>query len=168
MSDARTDDDTSSRRLAAGRWVELALTVTILGLVLIFVAATFGKTSAFAQASSGRGPFFFPRIVMALLLVLTPFLFMGLRSGTRALPPARPLTRMLSLMLATAIYCYFIGILGFLISSVLFAIIVPVLLGRRDVGLLAPIALAYGAAVWLLFERVFLIILPASPWPLGF
>lgn len=168
MTDFNTDEAPKTGAGRSARWVELAVTLAILGVILTFLAATFGKTSAFAQASSGRGPFFFPRIVIALLLLLTPVLFLGLRHGAPALPTARPLTRMLCLMGATALYCLLIGVLGFLISSVLFAVAVPVLLGRRDLGLLALLALAYGTAVWLLFEKVFLIILPASPWPLGF
>ncbi len=168
MSDTSNDDGPAPGGRAAARWAELALTLAILGVTVVFLAATFGKTSAFAQASSGRGPFFFPRIVIALLLLLMPFLFVGLRRAAHPLPPARPLVRMLALMLATAIYCALIGVIGFLIASVEFAFALPVLLGRRDLGLLAVIALAYGVLVWLLFEKVFLIILPASPWPLGF
>jgi len=151
-----------------GRRVEIGLTLLILGAILVFLAATFGRTSAFAQASSGRGPFFFPRILIALLLILVPFLLAGAVRHGRALPLQKPLARMLSLIAATGAYCALIGLAGFLIASVLFAMAVPLLLGRRDVVLLAALALPYGAIVWLLFEKVFLIVLPASPWPIGF
>jgi hypothetical protein len=80
----------------------------------------------------------------------------------------KPMNRMLLLIVATGIYCGLIGLLGFLIASVLFAFAVPLLLGRRDFLLLVTIALIYGVAVWLLFEKLFQIILPASPWPIGF
>ena len=168
MAQDITEPKDEARLLNAGRWTEATLTLLILATIMIFLVATFGETSAFAQASSGRGPFFFPRMVLVILLAMMPAVVVGLRRQAQPLPPMKPMNRMLLLIVATGIYCGLIGLLGFLIASVLFAFAVPLLLGRRDFLLLVTIALIYGVAVWLLFEKLFQIILPASPWPIGF
>ena len=149
---------------AGERLVALAI-VLLTGL---FLSMTFGEVSAFARQSAGRGPFFFPRIVLIALLVAECFLLWSAFS-----PPGEDERRPVSwkfalLILATAAYCALIPVAGFLISSAVYGFAVPVLLGRRDVILLAVVSLVYSIALWLLFERVFLIILPASPFDIGF
>lgn len=168
MTDGSVDKVALERARVGGFWAEIAIAIAITAGLVVFLAATFGETSAFAQASSGRGPFFFPRFVLGAMFLAVPFLFLGARHNVRALPPAGPLARMGLLILATAGYCALIGVLGFLIASVLFAVLVPLLLGRRDPVTIVLVAVVYSAAVWALFEKVFLIILPASPWDIGF
>jgi putative tricarboxylic transport membrane protein len=168
MSSIQTEIAGEERRRVLGLRTEVAVAILIAAALAVFIAATFGKTSAFAQASSGRGPFFFPGIVLGIMAALLPLVLVGLRNRVTALPERRPMLRMLSVMLATGLYCGLIEVLGFLIASLLFAAFVPLLLGRRDFLTIAIVAVTYAIAVWMLFEKVFLIILPASPLGLGF
>ena len=161
-------DAVSPRRQRAGRLTEIMIVALLVAALALFLAASFGKTSAFAQASSGRGPYFFPRIVLGGMAILIPVLLVGIRQRAALLPERAPLVRMIFVILATAAYCAAIGVIGFLLASVLFGGLVPVLLGQRGYLMLAAIALSYAVAVWLLFEKIFLIILPASPFGLGF
>nr|WP_272213796.1 tripartite tricarboxylate transporter TctB family protein [Marinicella sp. W31]MDC2879748.1 tripartite tricarboxylate transporter TctB family protein [Marinicella sp. W31] len=150
----------------ASRAAEAAVIAALFLLVVVFTIQTFEEISAFARASQGKGPFFFPRFVLAAMALLLLLLLPGLRRGSRALPPLAPAGKMLALMAATATYCALMPFIGFLAASVLFAIAVPLVLGRRDTILLVAVAISYSLAVWFLFERVFLILLPGFSWPL--
>ncbi|WP_174802922.1 tripartite tricarboxylate transporter TctB family protein [Martelella limonii] len=152
----------------AARLSEAAVIGALVLVVLVFFIQTFEEISAFAKASQGRGPFFFPRFVlgiMAVLLALLIALLPGARHGGSELPALRPSLRMLALMAATAVYCALMPVIGFLWSSMIFALAVPFILGRRDFLLLGAVAVGYSLAVWFLFERVFLILLPGFSWP---
>ncbi|WP_180899869.1 tripartite tricarboxylate transporter TctB family protein [Martelella soudanensis] len=164
-----TDREISDGKVSlAARVTEAAVIGALALVVLVFFIQTFEEISAFARASQGRGPFFFPRFVlgvMAVLLALLMFLLPGVRHRGTELPALRPSLRMLALMAATAGYCAAMPVIGFLASSIVFAIAVPAILGRRDILLLAAVAASYSLAVWFLFERVFLILLPGFSWP---
>lgn len=162
---SQTGHETAKRR---GLYSEAVLGLLVLAMLLVLLWATFGPTSAFARASSGRGPFFFPRIVIGLVFLMLPWLFLGLRQGARAVPASAPLMRMGLLIGLMGLYCAALGFLGFLIPSILFAVAVPMLLGQHKPVRLAIIAVAYCVCLLLLFQEVFLIRLPASPWPVGF
>ncbi|MBB4120901.1 tripartite tricarboxylate transporter TctB family protein [Martelella radicis] len=150
----------------ASRAAETAVIAALFLLVIVFTIQTFEEISAFARASQGKGPFFFPRFVLAVMAFLLLLLLPGLKHGSRELPPLAPALKMVALMAATAVYCALMPVIGFLAASVLFAVAVPLVLGRRDIGLLVAVAISYSLAVWLLFERVFLILLPGFAWPL--
>lgn len=146
-----------------------AVALIIVSVTAVFFVLTFGEVSAFARASAGRGPYFFPRVVLVLLLIVeTVLLFSVFAPRHPDVGRRLPNRRMALLMAATAAYCALIPLAGFLIASVIFGIFVPLLLGRRDYAVIVPVAVAYSVAVWWLFERVFLIILPASPFDIGF
>ncbi|MDD9720677.1 tripartite tricarboxylate transporter TctB family protein [Sulfitobacter sp. PR48] len=141
----------------------------IVAVTAVFLMLTFGEVSAFARNSAGRGPYFFPRLVLIFLLIAESFLLANVFSPRGAVQNSpRPTWRVAWLVLATAAYCALIQLAGFLIASILFGIAVPLLLGRRTWITIMAVALVYSIAVWLLFERVFLIILPASPFDIGF
>ncbi|AQZ53930.1 tripartite tricarboxylate transporter TctB family protein [Martelella mediterranea] len=165
MADRQISDGKVS---LAARISEAAVIGALALLVLVFFIQTFEEISAFARASQGRGPFFFPRFVlgvMALLIALLILLLPGARHRGSELPALKPALRMLALMAATAGYCAAMPVIGFLSSSIVFAIVVPAILGRRDILVLAAVAVSYSLAVWFLFERVFLILLPGFSWP---
>lgn len=161
-------ESSDSRGSLAARMSEMAVIGALALVVLVFFIQTFEEISVFARASQGRGPFFFPRFVLgllAVLLVLLAGLLPGARRRSPELPALRPALRMASLIGATGLYCAAMPVAGFLWSSIVFAIVVPVILGRRDMLLLGVVAASYSVAVWLLFERVFLILLPGFSWP---
>lgn len=156
------------RGVTPGLTGERVVALVIVLTTALFLSMTFGEVSAFARQSAGRGPYFFPRIVLIALVFAECFLLWSVFArGETA--EARPVGwKFAGLVLATAAYCALIPWAGFLISSVLYGLAVPILLGRRDVLLLAVVSLVYSVALWMLFERVFLIILPASPFDIGF
>ncbi|GHF46221.1 tripartite tricarboxylate transporter TctB family protein [Seohaeicola zhoushanensis] len=147
---------------------ERVVALVIVLTTALFLSLTFGEVSAFARQSAGRGPYFFPRIVLIGLVLAECFLlWSAFARGENE--ERRPVTwKFAGLVLATAGYCALIPWAGFLIASALYGLAVPLLLGRRDVILLAVVSLVYSVALWMLFERVFLIILPASPFDIGF
>lgn len=150
--------------LAGERVVAMVIVLTS----ALFLSMTFGDVSTFAGQSAGRGPYFFPRIVLiGLLLAECSLLWSVFVRGEDE--ERRPVGRkFVWLVLATAGYCALIPWAGFLISSIFYGFVVPLFLGRRDVFLLAVVSLIYSVALWMLFERVFLIILPTSPFDIGF
>ncbi len=147
---------------------ERIVAVVIVVTTGFFLSKTFGEVSAFASQSAGRGPFFFPRIVLTGLLFAECFLLWTVFNPAGLEEKRKPNWKLAFLVLATGLYCAFIPMLGFLISSALFAFAVPLLLGRRDLIMIAIVSIIYSISLWLLFERVFLIILPDSPFDVGF
>ncbi|MBY8975946.1 tripartite tricarboxylate transporter TctB family protein [Rhodobacteraceae bacterium NNCM2] len=150
------------------RLADRVVALVIVTLTGLFLYLTFGEVSAFAQASAGRGPFFFPRIVLIAMLIAEVFLLRNVFSDAGGGSLREPTLKLLGLVVATGAYCALIPELGFLLSSIAFGFTVPVMLGRRDYLLIGAIAVVYSVAVWALFERVFLIILPLSPFDIGF
>lgn len=145
-------------------WLEAALLAGFLVLVASFFWASFAEVSAFARATHGRGPYFFPRLVLGIMAALLPFLVFGLLRSARRLPEAAPMLRLGAVIALTALYIAALERIGFVAASVVYAVAIPLLLGRRDLWLLVLIAVVYAVVVWLLFERAFLIILPTARW----
>ncbi len=136
-----------------------------LALVSLFlIHHTFEPIYQRSYQAAGRGPVFFPRILLGIMLVLSlAVMVQGLRETALRIEPALAL-RMAAVVAVTAAYVLAITRAGFLISSIAFALILPPLLGyRRPLPILA-VAAIYPLAVWYLFDRVVRILLPASPW----
>ena len=148
----------------SARWLEAVLLAGFLALVVAFFWASFAEVSAFARSGHGRGPFFFPRLVLGVMALLLPFLVLGLVRGSRRMPERAPLIKLGAVIALTALYIAALERVGFVAASIAYALAIPVLLGRRDLWLLVPVAVIYALVVWLLFERAFLIILPAGSW----
>ncbi|MCC5968872.1 MAG: tripartite tricarboxylate transporter TctB family protein [Pararhodobacter sp.] len=146
------------------RWLEATLLAGFLVLIVAFVWASFAEVSAFARSGHGRGPYFFPRLVLGVMALLLPFLVLRLVRSTRTLPERAPMIRLGAVIALTALYIAGLERIGFVASSIVYALAIPLLLGRRDLWLLVPVAVVYALVVWLLFERAFLIILPAGSW----
>ena len=145
-------------------WLEAALLAGFLVLVASFFWASFAEVSAFARSGHGRGPFFFPRLVLGVMALLLPFLVLGLVRGSRRMPERAPLIKLGAVIALTALYIAALERVGFVAASIAYALAIPVLLGRRDLWLLVPVAVIYALVVWLLFERAFLILLPGGSW----
>lgn len=148
----------------SARWLEATLLAGFLALIVAFFWASFAEVSAFARSTHGRGPYFFPRLVLGVMALLMPFLVLRLVRSTRALPERGPLIRLGAVIALTALYIAALERIGFVAASIAYGLAIPVLLGRRDLWLLVPVAVIYALVVWLLFERAFLIILPAGSW----
>lgn len=137
-------------------------------LTLFLIHHTFADIYQRSYQAAGRGPVFFPRILLGLMLVLSlAVLVQGLRESALTIRRDTAL-RMLAVALVTAAYVLAITRAGFLLSSVAFALVLPPLLGYRRVLPIVAVAAIYPLAVWYLFDRVVRILLPSSPWFNGF
>lgn len=161
MSDNNEVEQSASRE---GRALQTGVAVAILAFAALLFTQTFAEISAFAQASQGRGPFFYPRFIMAaialfaILTVLRP-------SGVMAeLPNHQGMRMSFGLIAIVALYVLGLVVLGFLLSSIAFALITPLFLGYRRLAVILAVAVVFSLTVWWLFESVFLIILPQADW----
>jgi putative tricarboxylic transport membrane protein len=138
------------------------------GLIFLTTAFLFHHTFADAYQTSiltaGRGPVFFPRIILAAMAVLSLMVTIeGLREKGFEFRPREILVAGAAIML-TGGYIFSISAAGFLIPTAIFTFLMPFVLGYRSVPMALILALIYPPAVWYIFEKVFLIILPSSPW----
>lgn len=137
---------------------------------LILLATTFLFWHTFDEAyqtsilTAGRGPVFFPRMVLAamalfsLAVIVDGFAEETDWTGRKALAITG---------LAVAItggYIFSINWAGFVLPTLLFTALMPFVLGYRNWMIILLISVIYTFAVWYVFEKVFLIILPSSPW----
>ncbi len=142
---------------------------------LAFAAATvalglhsFSDIYETAYQTAGRGPVFFPRILLSAMLLLSLLVVLdGLRQKPLQLP-ARETRTVLAAIAVTALYVFSITAIGFLLATVVFLFLLPLILGYRRLVILAPFSLGYAIGTWYLFEEVFQIILPKSPWFVSF
>ncbi len=137
---------------------------------LIFLTTAFLIHHTFADAyqtsilTAGRGPVFFPRILLAAMAGLSLLVFIeGLRERTARPVPREILAATVAIVL-TGGYILSISAAGFLIPTVIFTFLMPFVLGYRNLLVVLSIAIIYPLAIWYIFEKVFLIILPSSPW----
>lgn len=138
------------------------------GLILLTTAYLFFHTFEAAYQTSiltaGRGPVFFPRIILgAMALFSCVVIVEGLGEETEV-PSRKAMQVLLAAIGVTGGYILSINWAGFVIPTLLFTLILPLILGYRNWLLTLAISVIYTFAVWYIFEKVFLIILPSSPW----
>lgn len=115
------------------------------------------------------GPAFYPRVVLAVLVVLSLIMVVsGLRAPAAARVPDwrawfaryRPIVAVFALF---GLYVLAMPVLGYPLSTVLFVAVMQWLLGRRGWRRLpAVLAVAVGTALvtWVVFERYLFVFLP--------
>ncbi|MBB4303470.1 hypothetical protein GGD81_002513 [Rhodobium orientis] len=142
---------------------------TVIGAISLLIAAylfyhTFDPVYDVSIVTAGRGPVFFPRILLALMLVLSLAVAIeGFRLPHRFFS-GRTALIVVSAVALTGLYIAAITSAGFLISTVVYVFALPFLLGYRNVPVIGAVAAIYPLTVWYVFDKVFLIILPSSPW----
>jgi len=142
---------------------------SIIGITFVLAGAflfyhTFHPDYAVSIATAGRGPVFFPRILLGLMLVLSlAVVFEGRNEQQSPISRKQLITVVLTLGV-TAAYIYSITAAGFLISTIACTLILPGLLGYRNWKMVLAVSAVYPVSVWYLFDRIFKIILPVSPW----
>ncbi len=138
------------------------------GLILLITAFlfyhTFDPSYQTTIMAAGRGPVFFPRIVLAAMLVFSLIVIVESRRQIPTAPSPKTAFIVLAVIAVTGAYIYAITVAGFLIPSIVFNAALPWLLGYRKWRISLLIAAIYPFAVWYIFEKIFLIILPSSPW----
>jgi len=160
--------DTDPTHPPGGRAIAIGVALAILALAALLFSQTFAEISAFARASQGRGPFFYPRFILAAVALLGLLMVLRPVPTDEPMPSGAGLRRATGLILAVAAYALGLSLAGFLISSLLFACLAPLFLGYRRLAVTALVAAVFCLSVWYLFENAFLIILPRSPWFDGF
>lgn len=160
--------DTGPIRRPGGRAFATGVALAILALAALLFSQTFAEISAFARASQGQGPFFYPRFIIAAIALLGVLMILRPVPGSEPVPSGAGLWRLLGLVLAVMAYALGLSLAGFLISSLIFACLTPLFLGYRRLAVTALVAAVFCVSVWYLFENAFLILLPRSPWFDGF
>jgi hypothetical protein len=114
------------------------------------------------------GPSFFPDILASLLIFFSlasiVFALMGKSKGSVA--PIKlsdkGVQRGLVMLLATMIFCAVLDPLGFMPTSVIFLVLMMLLMGNRKPLQLAIAPLIVTVSIWLIFEKVLNLSLPAG------
>ncbi len=154
-----------------------AVATLALGTALFLFWHTFEPAYDTAFAAAGRGPVFYPRILLGIIIVLAATIALKSlfqtsrvqisrrpadaapdRAGWRALPA------LVAAIALTAGYVMAFSAAGYLLSTVVYALLLPLVFGYRNPLVISAFAISYAVATWYLFEKVFLIILPKSPW----
>jgi putative tricarboxylic transport membrane protein len=156
-------------RLAPSTSMQRISGTSLIGIVMALMAAwlifhTFSDVYRLPYQASGRGPVFYPRIVLVCLLVFALAVIWEGRNEPGITLNWPVLIPVISVLAATGLYVVAIGSLGFLIATIGYTLALPVLLGYRKLPIVIAIAAIYPVAVWYLFDRIVQILLPASPW----
>ena len=142
---------------------------TIIGLISLLITSfllyhTFDEIYALSAVRTGRGPVFFPRIILALMFLLSIGVMIEGRKETFKPISRDQLLVVVATLGLTGIYIYAITAAGFLISTIVFVFVLPWLLNYRNWKVIVIITIFYPVIVWYIFEKFFMIILPSSPW----
>lgn len=142
-------------------------TVTAAGILLatlFLIWHTFDPIYQVSFMTAGRGPVFFPRLVLSAMLLFSLIVLWEDR-GKEAESHARgSYIRTIAALVTTGLYTLAITRIGFVFSTVIFSALLPWFMGYRRVSVILVLAVVYTLAVWYVFEKVFLIVLPSSPW----
>lgn len=141
--------------------VRVAATIVAFGVAAF--AATFGFDRVPEALMEGMGPERFPQIVIGLMVLLA--LLLGWRATGTAPPALAPVPPMFGATLALIVA----SLLAFPHAGLVPTMVVAMaalgaLWGERRWLLLAGVALAFGAAVHLLFVRTLGVALPVGPF----
>ena len=112
----------------------------------------------------GTGPAFFPRVLMCGFIITGMLTIInGLKHKGAKLPPINKIHLLLFISLTAA---FFIAVphFGFLLTAFPFLVTAMLLMGFRKKAVIMVIALCVSVISWYLFNFVFEIILPVSPW----
>lgn len=140
----------------------------VLGLVALgLFAHTFAPTYDVPMLTAGRGPVFFPRLLLGLMILCAAVVVWQGRDDEPLALPAGTALPVLAVVAATGLYVAGILTVGFLFATIGFTLVVPWLLGYRTPWVILALAAVYPVTVWYLFQEVFLIVLPSSPWFAG-
>lgn len=147
--------------------------VSVIGFVIMMSAAgliweTFNADYVSAFSTAGQDSMFYPRILLVLMLILAVSVtIQGLREKVSRLNRASVFLTLGSVALVSG-YIWVVSVLGFLLSSIPFLFVFALAWGYKNLKFLFVISVVFPLMVWYLFQKVFLIVLPSSPWNLPF
>lgn len=138
------------------------------GLFLLTTAFLFLHTFDAAYQTSiltaGRGPVFFPRIILGAMALFSLIVIVEGFAEESEVGGRNGFVVMIAAIAITGGYILSINMAGFVIPTLIFTFVLPFILGYKRWKITLIITIIYTFAVWYIFERVFLIILPSSPW----
>jgi|SRR5690625_214338 len=142
--------------------VVLALLFLLTSVIMLI--SSFADPSHTGRIRHDIGPNIYPRILLVLMALLSVVVIIQ-----EFKLPSKPVSykgwlRVFSMVVITTLYIAAIPAIGFVLATIPYLILVPLLAGYRRYGVIISVSLIYTVGVWLLFERVLFIILPQSPW----
>jgi len=127
-----------------------------LGVSALLYAQTVG--TGFSDAEIARDPVFYPRLLMALLTLVSIGLVVRSLAGKQERPQPTPVWwRLLAVVLLTAAYFLLFDVVGFLVASLVAMPALTVLLGYRRPLVIALVTVIFVVATWYCFAEVFVI-----------
>lgn len=144
---------------AADFWISL---IVIVVSIILFINA-----SNMPQSSRGIGPGDYPKVICAVLFVLGLIQLVVTVIECKGIPlidfssiNKKYLLRALIMLALTLLYYYLLKPVGFLITTPLYLFASFILFGYKKKVKAAIIAIVFSVAVYFLFTKVFLVILP--------
>ncbi len=125
---------------------------------------TFDEAYQLSILTAGKGPVFFPRFLLVLMFVLSAGVMWEGRKEKFAPATMRQSFFVLGTLGLTGVYIYSITAAGFLLSTIVFVFSLPWLLNYRNLVVISVMTAVYPVTAWYVFEKLFMIILPSSPW----
>jgi len=139
--------------------------IATLAAALFLLWHTFDPVYDSPMASAGRGPVFFPRILLVLMVVFSlAVIGQSLMQAGDASFRCFHLWPVGLAAAATGGYLYLIYLVGYLLATAAFSFTLPLVFGYRRWAVIALFAGLYATATWYVFEVIFRIVLPKSPW----
>jgi putative tricarboxylic transport membrane protein len=158
---------TDNRHGASGptqRSVEIGVAVFIAVFGLIVIAGSLQVGIGWGAEGPKAG--FFPFYVGLLILLSSVVNFARIGrngGGPRLFADWGQLGKVMSILVPTAIYVALIPWIGIYVASIILIAVFMRWLGRYDWGMVGAVSLGVPVAVFLIFERWFLLALPKGP-----
>jgi len=136
--------------------------------ILIGTYAIWEGTNMPADYIMKVGPSFFPTILAVLLILFSVVLLINaLRGKSIGTVEAvnfseKGVQRGLITLAATIIFCAILDPLGFILSSIIFLVFMMLLMGNRKIKqlLIAPLLVTF--SIWVIFEKILNLSMPAG------
>jgi len=138
--------------------------VILLGISLFLMWHTFSPVYDTAFATSGRGPVFFPHIILGIMIAFAVLVAGQSLTQAGGGMTWRRLVPVAAAAVVTAVYVFLITAIGYLFATLAFGFVLPLVFGYRRYVVTAVFATVYAGTTWYMFEMIFRIILPKSPW----
>lgn len=143
-----------------------ALAAAIAAISIFLIWDTFSAGYHTSLIVAGRGPVFYPRIILVSMLLLA--LIVLWQSHAQPSGPSvvdlGAMVRLMAAIVLTGLYVFAITQAGFVLSTLIYTALLPLLMNYRRPIVILLLAIIYTLAIWYIFEKVFLIVLPSSPW----
>lgn len=162
MHDSNQTDE--GRAILSYRTADMIVALLLLGgsAVVIFDCVRLG----FGWQEDGPAPGFFPFYVAVLMAVASIFnLASGLRAkdGDEPFVTSTPFLRVLAVLIPSIVYVALIAWIGIYAASAIFIFGFMVAIGREGILKAIAVALFVPAALFMMFEKWFLVPLPKGP-----